>query len=180
VNFVELTSKIANMNALTSDEYANVLTWLLQYRSEAVELESVRYNAMRSALNEADAKISNLEAALAEVHSQAKVMVVIDWNTLFEEGKRFLLRKIDFVKFVRNSGVVTFSNGATLGLYEAKIIAELVMCYYEVMPMPQTLRSEIIKVIGQNSTREDVRTSVTQFLNQVCPGVEVVYSGVWG
>lgn len=179
MNFVELTSKIANMNALTSDEYAKVLTWLLQYRNEAIELEDARYNAMRSALDIADKKISDLEAALAEARSQAKIFVTVDWNTLFETGKQMIERKIDFVKFVRNSGVVTFSNGATLGLYEAKVIAELVLCYYEAGPMPQTLRSETIKVIGQNSTREDVRTSATQFLNQVCPGVEVVRSGVW-
>lgn len=180
MNFVELTSNIANMNALTSDEYAKVLTWLLQYRSETIALEDSRVGALRSALKECDVKIVNLEAALAEARSQAKVFITVDWSTLFEEGKRLIGRKIDFVKFVRNGGVVTFSNGSTLGLYEAKIIAELIFYYYEAGPMPQTFRGEVIKTVGQYGTREDVRTSATQFLNQAYSGVEVVYSGVWG
>jgi hypothetical protein len=69
VNFVKLTSNIADMNALTSDEYARVLTWMLQYRSEAIELEECRINSLRSALKGTEAKIKELEGALAAARS---------------------------------------------------------------------------------------------------------------
>lgn len=72
MNFVELTSKIANMNALTSDEYAHVLTWLLQYRNEAIELENTRYNAMRSALKGSDEKLQKLEDVLCEAYKTSQ------------------------------------------------------------------------------------------------------------
>jgi len=60
------------MNALTSNEYAAVLTWLLAYRSEAMELEDCRIGALRSALKGADEKAKELSRALASAHENGQ------------------------------------------------------------------------------------------------------------
>lgn len=72
MNFVELTSKIANLNALTSDEYAKILTWLLEYRNEAIELENVRIGALRSSLKGCDEKITKLEGSLRDAYKASQ------------------------------------------------------------------------------------------------------------
>lgn len=134
MNFVELTSKIANMNALTSDEYAHVLTWLLQYRNEAIELENARYNAMRSALkgvdeknNELEKELAQVKAALTEARAALPAKVTIDLGEICRLTHSYKDQMISFIKAVRNSEkLIVDSKGGQAPLRFVKELCEAV------------------------------------------------------
>ena len=142
-----------------------------------------RTNAVREAVGNIERpaieRIKELEAALEALRAPTLKVIKIDWPTMFSEAKRRGENFVDYVKWVRSSGVINLGDGSDLGLYEAKNVAELVCAYYSMRPTPQFCRGENVKTITGASTREDVRLAVSQFLVLNYKHSMVQYSAVW-
>lgn len=170
------------MNFVDGDYSTTELVGDLQALGEAYADEKVE--AVSNAINEtnfaADRRIRALEAALAEARSRQYNVVKLDAYKLFGQAVQMKSDFIQYVKWVRESGVLTVNGETGCELYVAKFVAEFVFAMYGYREYVAPFRGEGLYGITTNSNRNDVARNIRLFLAHNYKGYVIDVSDPYG
>lgn len=184
-NFNTLLNTISVLD-FDPDKAIILLEYLIKYRDAQVNdfnrvafaLEDAgeridELNAENEALTK---KVGELERALKAVKLASKNTITLDICQIFKKASELETGFFHFVKWVRNDGAV-FSDGAVLGLYEAKFLSDYVFAYFDYKPMVNLpSRGEKTMLITWNSEGGDVKWVIEKLLEFNYPGYEIVWA----
>lgn len=170
------------MNFVDGDYSTTELVGDLQALGEAYAEE--QSNAVMRAIEiereAADNRVAAVEAALEEARSHQYNVVKLDAYKLFEQAFQMKSDFIQYVKWVRESGVLTVNGETGCELYVARFVAEFVFAMYGYRDYFAPTRGEELFVIGMHSNRRDVVRNLRLFLAHNYNGYVIDVSDPYG